>query len=113
MDDVRDTPRRGGRALCSGRVAPGSARAASANEGVERGEAGSAGCGVTVRSGEVGEQVAFTGHDDVVELGPGGGDGRVQGRDVLMTTTLDGKIKARLPSPAGDLREPMWGPYGR
>ena len=38
---------------------------------------------------------------------------KVQGRDVLMTTTLDGKIKARLPSPAGDLREPMWGPFGR
>ena len=38
---------------------------------------------------------------------------RAQGRDVLMTTTLDGKIKARLPSPAGDLREPMWGPFGR
>jgi TolB protein len=37
---------------------------------------------------------------------------RQQGRDVLMTTTLDGKIKARLPS-AIDVREPMWGPYGR
>ncbi len=38
---------------------------------------------------------------------------RAGGRDVLMTTTLDGKIKATLPSPAGDLREPVWGPYGR
>lgn len=37
---------------------------------------------------------------------------RQQGRDVLMTTTLDGKIKARLAS-ATDVREPMWGPYGR
>ena len=38
---------------------------------------------------------------------------RVQGRIVLMTTTLDGKIKARLPSQTADLREPVWGPYGR
>lgn len=38
---------------------------------------------------------------------------RDAGRDVLMTTTLDGKIKARLPSPSADLREPVWGPYGR
>ena len=30
-----------------------------------------------------------------------------------MTTTLDGKIKARLPSPTADLREPVWGPFGR
>ena len=38
---------------------------------------------------------------------------RAQGRDVLMTTTLDGKIKARLVSAAADVREPVWGPYGR
>jgi len=38
---------------------------------------------------------------------------KVQGRSVLMTTTLDGKIKARLPSQTADLREPVWGPYGR
>lgn len=38
---------------------------------------------------------------------------RQGGRDVLMTTTLDGKIKAHLPATAGDLREPVWGPYGR
>ena len=36
-----------------------------------------------------------------------------QGRSVLMTSTLDGKIKARLPSQTADLREPVWGPYGR
>lgn len=34
-----------------------------------------------------------------------------QGRDALMTTTLDGKIKARLAGQSGDLREPDWGPY--
>ena len=38
---------------------------------------------------------------------------KAQGRSVLMTTTLDGKIKARLPSQTADLREPVWGPYGR
>ncbi|MDQ6627453.1 MAG: Tol-Pal system beta propeller repeat protein TolB [Pseudomonadota bacterium] len=38
---------------------------------------------------------------------------KVQGRGVLMTTTLDGKIKARLPSTTADLREPVWGPFGR
>ena len=38
---------------------------------------------------------------------------RAQGRDVLMTTTLDGKIKARLVSITADVREPVWGPYGR
>jgi TolB protein len=38
---------------------------------------------------------------------------RSQGRDVLMTTTLDGKIKARLLSSGIDVREPVWGPFGR
>ncbi len=38
---------------------------------------------------------------------------KAQGRSVLMTTTLDGKIKARLPSQTADLREPVWGPFGR
>ncbi|MFN9728052.1 Tol-Pal system beta propeller repeat protein TolB [Acidovorax sp.] len=34
-----------------------------------------------------------------------------QGRDALMTTTLDGKIKARLAGQGGDIREPDWGPF--
>jgi Tol biopolymer transport system component len=38
---------------------------------------------------------------------------RAQGRDVLMTTTLDGKIRARLVSTSADVREPVWGPFGR
>ena len=38
---------------------------------------------------------------------------RAERRDVLMTTTLDGKIKARLLSTTADVREPSWGPYGR
>lgn len=38
---------------------------------------------------------------------------RAQGRDVLMTTTVDGRIKARLSAPQTDVREPVWGPFGR
>ncbi len=38
---------------------------------------------------------------------------RLQGRDVLMTTTLDGRIKARLVTSLADVREPAWGPFGR
>lgn len=34
-----------------------------------------------------------------------------QGREALMTSTLDGKIKARLAGQNGDIREPDWGPY--
>ncbi|MGJ7578974.1 Tol-Pal system beta propeller repeat protein TolB [Variovorax sp. RHLX14] len=33
------------------------------------------------------------------------------GREALMTSTLDGKIKARLAGQAGDIREPDWGPF--
>lgn len=32
------------------------------------------------------------------------------GREALMTTTTDGKIKARLAGQSGDIREPDWGP---
>ena len=35
----------------------------------------------------------------------------VQGREALMTTTVDGKIKARLGGQGGDIREPDWGPF--
>jgi TolB protein len=34
-----------------------------------------------------------------------------QGREALMTTTLDGKVKARLSGQSGDIREPDWGPF--
>ena len=33
-----------------------------------------------------------------------------QGREALMTTTLDGRLKARLAGQGGDIREPDWGP---
>lgn len=36
-----------------------------------------------------------------------------QGREALMTTTLDGKIKAKLAGASGDIREPDWSPYSR
>ena len=36
---------------------------------------------------------------------------RQGGGEALMTTTLDGKIKARLAGKGGDLREPAWGPF--
>jgi TolB protein len=36
---------------------------------------------------------------------------RQNGREALMTTTLDGKIKARLAGRGGDIREPDWGPF--
>lgn len=36
---------------------------------------------------------------------------RQQGREALMTTTLDGKLKARLTGQNGDIREPDWGPF--
>lgn len=38
---------------------------------------------------------------------------RQGGRESLMTTTLDGKIKARLAGQSGDIREPDWGPFAR
>ena len=38
---------------------------------------------------------------------------RAGARSVLMTSSLDGKVKTRLLSAAGDLREPAWGPFGR
>jgi TolB protein len=38
---------------------------------------------------------------------------RQGGREALMTTTIDGKIKARLAGQGGDIREPDWGPFQR
>lgn len=36
---------------------------------------------------------------------------KLQGREALMTTTLDGRIKTRLSAAQGDIREPDWGPF--
>lgn len=38
---------------------------------------------------------------------------RANRADVLMTTTLDGRIKSRLVASGSDVREPAWGPFGR
>ncbi|MDO9611200.1 MAG: Tol-Pal system beta propeller repeat protein TolB [Serpentinimonas sp.] len=38
---------------------------------------------------------------------------QVQGRETLMTTTLDGRIKTRLANLPGGIREPDWGPFQR
>jgi TolB protein len=34
-----------------------------------------------------------------------------QGKESLMTSTLDGRVKARLNGRNGDIREPDWGPF--
>ena len=34
-----------------------------------------------------------------------------QGKEALMSSTLDGKVKARLNGQSGDIREPDWGPF--
>jgi TolB protein len=36
---------------------------------------------------------------------------QIQGREALMTSTLDGRIKARLAGQSGDIREPDWAPF--
>ena len=36
---------------------------------------------------------------------------QLDGREALMTTTLDGRIKAKLNGQSGDIREPHWGPF--
>jgi len=38
---------------------------------------------------------------------------RVQGRETLMTSTVDGRIKTRLAGLPGGIREPDWGPFQR
>jgi TolB protein len=38
---------------------------------------------------------------------------RQQNAEALMTSTIDGKIKAKLSGQRGDIREPAWGPFQR
>ncbi len=35
------------------------------------------------------------------------------GRDILIAVTTDGRVKQRLTSTLGDIREPTWGPFGK
>ena len=37
---------------------------------------------------------------------------KFQGREALMTTTVDGRIKTKLGGASGDIREPAWAPMG-
>jgi len=34
-----------------------------------------------------------------------------QGRGILAVVSIDGQVKYKLPSSAGDVREPSWSPY--
>jgi TolB protein len=36
---------------------------------------------------------------------------KLQGREALMTTTVDGRVKAKLGGVPGDIREPAWAPF--
>ena len=37
---------------------------------------------------------------------------RANGRDMLMAASVDGRVKQRMSSETGDIREPTWGPFG-
>lgn len=37
----------------------------------------------------------------------------VGGRDTLAAVSIDGRVRQRLSGPAGDIREPTWGPFSR
>ncbi len=67
--------------------------------------------------GGTGRAVTDTNDDESPSFAPNGRliiyATREGGRDVLMTTTTDGRIKARLVATQADVREPVWGPYGR
>jgi len=61
--------------------------------------------------------ISDTGADESPSFAPNGKlvvyATQYQGREGLMTTTLDGKVKARLSGQSGDIREPHWGPFTR
>lgn len=69
-----------------------------------------------LQTGEV-RSISDTADDDSPSFSPNGRfiiyATRHQGREVLMTTTLDGSIKTRLLTSGLDIREPVWGPFGR
>jgi len=73
-------------------------------------------CVMDLGSGQV-QQITDTSDDERPSFAPNGKlivyATRSGGRDVLMTTTLDGKVKAKLATPGvSDIREPAWGPFG-
>jgi len=73
-------------------------------------------CVMDLASGTV-QQISDGNDDESPSFAPNGRllvyASRSGGRDVLMTTTLDGRIKAKLVSTLADVREPTWGPFGR
>lgn len=62
-------------------------------------------------------QVSDTDDDESPSFAPNGRfliyATRARGQELLMTATLDGKIKTRLLTSGLDIREPVWGPFGR
>jgi TolB protein len=56
-----------------------------------------------------------TNHDEKPSFAPNGKlilyATQVQGKEALMTTTLDGKISAKLSGQTSNIREPNWGPF--
>ena len=56
-----------------------------------------------------------TSHDEKPSFAPNGKlilyATQVQGKEALMTTTLDGKISAKLSGQSSTIREPHWGPF--
>ncbi|MEL4178670.1 Tol-Pal system beta propeller repeat protein TolB [Roseateles sp. PN1] len=73
-------------------------------------------CVMDLASGVV-QQISDSNDDESPSFSPNGRllvyATRAAGRDVLMTSTLDGKIKAKLISSLADVREPVWGPFTR
>ena len=73
-------------------------------------------CVMDLAGGQV-QQISDSSDDESPSFSPNGRllvyATRVGGRDVLMTSTLDGRIKARLISTLADVREPTWGPFSR
>ena len=61
------------------------------------------------------QSITDTGPDERPSFSPNGRlivfSTQLQGREALMTTTVDGRIKARLSGQNGDIREPHWGPF--
>ena len=72
-------------------------------------------CVMDLASGTV-QKITDTTQDEKPSFAPNGRlivyASRAEGRDVLMTTTVDGKIKAKLIATSADVREPTWGPFG-
>jgi TolB protein len=73
-------------------------------------------CVMDLVSGEA-KVISDTSDDESPSFAPNGKllvyASRAQGRDVLVTSTLDGRVKAKLVVTSADVREPAWGPFGR